>query len=171
MRTNDAAVDQFHNSGFEYLKLIYQIKDTQGEDSSERTSPHFLPLLALQTARLAIEGYVDQVGRGIDLAWDESYCDTASIKERIATIYNKTGKPVEFKKGIWEEALTLFDMAGLIQKNLAEFKNAREEEIPESYKDVARKYPVHLSLAIAEQAVEALLTCSNCRVNPGSYTV
>lgn len=165
MRANNTAVDRFHNSGFEYLKLIYLIKDTQGEDTSERTSPHFFPLLALRTARLAIEGYVDQVGRGIDSAWDESYCETASIKERIATIYNKTGRPIEFKKGIWEEALTLFDMAGLIQKNPAEFKNAREEDIPESYKDVARKYPVHLSLAIAEQAVEALLACSNGRIS------
>ena len=160
MGTSDLAGGQFNNPGFEYLKLIYLMKDAQANDSSGGISPHFFPLLALQSARLAIEGYIDLIGRQIDPAWSESDRKTISIKDRIAIIYKKTGKPVNLKNGIWKEALTLFDMAGLIHTNPSEFKNARESEIPETYRDVASKYPVQLSLAIAEQAVEALLDCS-----------
>ena len=160
MGTDDSTGGQFNNPGFEYLKLIYLMKDAQANDASENTSPHFLPLMALQSACLAIEGYVDLVGRKIDPAWDETEREIVSIKERIIYIYKKTGKPLEFRKGVWKEALTLFDMAGLIRTNPAEFKHARETEIPETYKDVALKYPIPLSLAIVEQAVEALLDCS-----------
>ena len=160
MGTSDPAGGQFNNPGFEYLKLIYLMKDAQANDSSQDTSPHFFPLLALQSARLAIEGYIDLIGRQIDPAWGRIDHKIVSIKERIAFIYQKTGKPVDLKNGIWKEALTLFDMAGLIQTNPSEFKNARESEIPETYRNVASKYPVQLSLAIAEQAVEALLDCS-----------
>ena len=160
MHTSNPTDGQFNNPGYEYLKLIYLMKDAQVYDSSQSTSPHFLPLLALQSARLAIEGYIDLVGRKIEPTWDETDYESASIKKRIAHIYKKTGKPVDFKKGIWKEALTLFDMAGRIHTNPSEFRNAQDAEIPESYRDVSTKYPIHRSQAIAEEAVEALLDCS-----------
>ena len=158
--TDDSTGGQFENPGYEYLKLIYLMKEAQANDSSQDTSPHFFPLLALQSACLAIEEYIDLVGRKIDPVWNEPGNEIDSIKRRVAHIYKKTGKPVDFKKGIWKETFTLFDMAGLIQRNPSEFRNAYEAEIPEVYKDVATKYPIHLSLAIVEQAVEALLNCS-----------
>ena len=160
MQTDDSTDSQFYNPGFEYLKLIYLMKDTQANDSSGNTSPHFFPLLALQSARHAIEGYVDLVEKYIDPTHDESDHRSMSIKERIVRIFKKTGAPIDFKNGVWKDALTLLDTAGLIKKNPAEFKNAKDAEIPEIYRNVATKYPIHLSLAIAEQAVEALLACS-----------
>ena len=120
MQKTNPTNGQFHNPGYEYLKLIYLMKDSQVYDSSQGTSVHFLPLLALQSARLAIDGYVDQVGRQIDPAWDKSDHVTASIKERIARIYKKTGKPVDFKRGVWKGVLTLFEMTELIHTNPAE---------------------------------------------------
>ena len=160
VQTDDSTDGQFHNPGFEYLKLIYLMKDTQANDSPGNTSPHFFPLMALQSACHAIEGYVDLVEKYIDPARDESDHEIVSIKERVARIFKKTGTPIDFKNGVWKDALTLLDTAGLIKKNPAEFKNAHDTEIPEIYRAVATKYPIHLSLAIAEQAVEALLACS-----------
>lgn len=157
MRRNNPTAGQFHNPGYEYLKQIYLLKDEQVYDSSQNTSPHFRPLLALQIACQAIEGYVDHVGRQVDPAWDEHGHGQISIGEHIARIYKQTGKPVDFKQGIWHGVLTLFEMADLIHINPLEFKHARESDIPESLRDIAAKYPIQLSLGIAEEAVETLL--------------
>jgi len=153
---------QFNNPGYEYLKLICLMKDAQVYDSLQGASLHFFPLLALQSARLAIEEYVDLVGRQIDPAWDETDHEIA-IKERVARIYKKTGEPIDFNKGIWKEVLTLFDMAGHVHANPAKLKKSCEAEIPEMYRDIATKYPIHLSQAIAEEVVEALLDRSKFR--------
>jgi len=158
--TDDPTESQFHNPGFEYLKLIYLMKDAQANDSSGDTSPHFFPLLALKSARQAIEGYVDLVERKIDPTRDGSDREIESIEVRVARIFKQTGMAVDFKSGIWKETLTLVDMAELIKRNPSEFRYAREADIPDAYKIVALQYPLQLSLAIAEQAVEALLACS-----------
>ncbi len=157
MHSKNPKAGKFHNPGYEYLKLIYLLKDEQLYDSSQNTSPHFRPLLSLQIACQAIEGYVDHVGRQVDPAWDEHGHGSVSIGERIARIYEKTGNPVDFKKGIWHGVLTLFEMADLIHVNPVEYKHARELDIPENLRDIAAKYPIQLSLAIAEEAVETLL--------------
>lgn len=62
MHRNNPTAGRFRNPGYEYLKLIYLLKDEQVYDSSQNTSPHFRPLLALQIACQAIDGYVDHVG-------------------------------------------------------------------------------------------------------------
>ena len=157
---SNPTAEQFQNPGYEYLKLIYLMKDAQAYASSQSASPHYFPLLALQMARRAIDEYVNLIGRQIDSAWDEIDHESASIKERVVHIHKKIGKPVDLKKGIWEDVLTLCDTAGCIHTNPSEFRNAREAEIPENYRDAATKYPIHRSQAIAEEAVEALLACS-----------
>ena len=169
MRRNNSTAGRFRNPGYEYLKMIYLLKDEQVDDSSQNTSPHFRPLLALQIACQAIDGYVDHVGQQVDPAWDESRDGSVSIGERIARIYKQTGKPVDFKKGIWNGVLTLFEMADLIHINPLEFKHARESDIPEILRDIAAKYPIQLSLGIAEEAVETLLDQHSKLVK--SYTV
>lgn len=160
MQRTNPTDEQINNPGYEYLKLIYLMKDAQAYASSQSASPHHLPLLALHMARCAIDEYVELVGRQIDSAWDKIDHESASIKERVAHIYQKTGEPVDFKKGIWKDVLTLFDMAECIHTNPSEFRNARDAEIPEIYRDAATKYPIHRSQAVAEEAVEALLECS-----------
>jgi hypothetical protein len=163
MQRIDSKDGKFTNPGYEYLKMIYLMKDAQAQDSSKNTSPYFYPLLALQSACLAIEGYVDLVGRQIDPVWDDSDQESVSIKKRVTHIYKKAGKKVNFRKGIWKDVLTLYNRARRIRKNPSKFRNAPEAEIPKSYRDVAKKYPIHRSQAIAEEAVEALLDCSTFR--------
>ena len=169
MRRNNPTAGHFHNPGYEYLKMIYLLKDEQVYDSSQNTSPHFRPLLALQIACQAIDGYVDHVGRQVDPAWDESGHGSVSIGERVARIYEKTEKPVDFKNGIWHGVLTLFETADLIHINPLEFKHACESDIPENLRHVAPEYPIQLSLAIVEEAVEILLDQHSKLIK--SYTV
>lgn len=162
MHTDNPTAGQFQNPGYEYLKLIYLMKEAHAQAcaSSQSASPHYFPLLALQIARRAIEEYVNLAGRQIDPAWDEVSHESAPIKDLIIHIYKNIGKPVDLRKGIWKDVLTLFDTAGCIRTNPSEFRNARTAEIPESYRNAATKYPIHRSQAIAEEAVEALLACS-----------
>ena len=160
MHKDDPLAGQFQNPGYEYLKQIYLMKEAQAYASSQGASPHYFPLLALQIACRAIDEYVDLVGRQIDSAWDEINHEGAHIKERIVHIHKKIEKPVNFKKGIWKDVLALFDTTQRIHTNPSKFRNAREVEIPEGYRDTATKYPIHRSQAIAEEAVEVLLACS-----------
>ena len=154
--------EQFDNPGYEYLKLLYLIKEEQRSANTPSDLLYF-PLLALQSACLAIQGYIDQVGQQIDPAWDEFDQEVASITESIARIFEKTDKLDEFKKGIWKDVQTLFDIAERIRENSAELKKTCMTEAPEAYREIAAKYPIHLSQAIAEEAVEALLTCAKSR--------
>ena len=151
--------NQFYNSGYEYLKLIYLIKDEQRSATSPSDLLYF-PLLALQSACQAIQGYVDLVGQLIDPAWNEFDWEVVPVKERVVRIFEKRGQLVDFKKGIWKDVQTLFEVAGRIPENSAELKKTCMNETPRAYGEIAKKYPIHLSQAIAEEAVEALLACS-----------
>jgi hypothetical protein len=165
MQITTSINEQFENPGYEYLKLLYLIKDEQRSATTSSDSLYYFPLLALQSACLAIQAYVDQVGRQIDPAWDAFDQEVAPIKECIARIFEKNGKPVDFKKGIWKDVRTLFDAAGRIHENPAELKKTCMTETPEAYREIAAKYPIHLSQAIAEEAVEALLACAKSRTS------
>jgi hypothetical protein len=163
MQITTSINEQFDNPGYEYLKLLYLIKDEQHSAVTPSDSLYYFPLLALQSACLAIEGYIDHVGQQIDPAWDGFDLEAATIEEWIVRIFEKSSKPVDFIKGIWKDVQTLFEVAGRIHENSAELKKTCMAEIPETYREIATKYPIHLSQAIAEEAIEALLACTKSR--------
>jgi len=161
VHTNNPTAGQFHNRGYEHLKSIYLLKEAQAKAPLQAASMYILPLLALQSARLAINEYVNLTGRKVDPAWDEVDWEAASIQERIAYIFRKVGQSPGFESDTWEEVLALFETAGLIKGDLSEMRKLHREEIPEEFKDIAVEYPIYRSLAIAEQAIDLLLDQSD----------
>lgn len=152
---------EFYNPGYEHLKSIYILKDTQARSPLQVSSVYILPLMALQKARLAIEEYVNLSGRKVDWLWDEIDCHMLPIQERIAHIYKKVGEDLQFKKGIWKDVLGLFNADSIIQGDLAEMKKLEYDDIPEKFKRVATEYPIYRSQAIAEEAIDLLLDLSD----------
>ena len=159
------AAGQFHNPGFEHLKSIYYLKEAQAKAPLQAASIYILPLMAIQSARLSIDEYVNRMGQKMDLAWDEADRLAASIHERIAYIYEKTGQPLSFKTGIWKDVLALFETSGLIKGNLLEMRKLQRDDIPENFKDIAVEYPIYRTQAIAEEAIDLLLDLSFSVIN------
>ena len=102
MKANHPAAGQLHNPGYEHLKSIYYLKEAQAKAPLQAASAYILPLMALKNACLAIEAYVDRAGRNVDPAWDEADWQAASIRERVAYIYEKMGRQLSFEKDIWK---------------------------------------------------------------------
>jgi len=161
VHTDNPTAGQFHNHGYEHLKSIYLLKEAQAKAPLQAASMYILPLLALQSARLAIDEYVNLTGRKVDPAWDEFDRKTTSMQERIAYVFGKMGQSPSFKSDTWEEVLALFEAAGLIKDDLSEMRKLHREEIPEKFKDIAVEYPIYRSLAIAEEAIDLLLDQSD----------
>jgi len=151
---------QFHNSGYEHLKSIYILKEAQAKAPLQTASMYILPLLALKSARLAIDEYINLTGQKVDPTWDEIDRKVTPIRERIAYVFGKTGQSPGFESDTWEEVLALYETAGLIKGDPSEMRKLHRDEIPEEFKDIAVEYPIYRSLAIAEVAIEALLNCS-----------
>jgi len=152
---------QFHNPGYEHLKSIYLLKEAQAIAPLKAASMYILPLLALQSARLAIDEYVNLTGRKVDPAWDEFDLKATPIQERIAYVFGKMGRLPSFESDTWEEVLALYETAGLIKGDLSEMRRLHRDEIPEEFKDIVVEYPIYRSLAITEQAIDLLLDQSD----------
>jgi hypothetical protein len=161
VNTNNPTAGRFHNYGYEHLKSIYRLKEAQARAPLQAASMYVLPLLALQSARSAIDEYVDLTGRKVDPAWDKIDRKTTPIQERIASIFGKTGQLPSFESDTWAEVLALFETAHLLKGDLTEMQQLHRDEIPEEFKDIAVEYPIYRSLAIAEQAIELLLEQPN----------
>jgi hypothetical protein len=129
--------------------------------SARGITPYIMPVKVLAVACLAIEEYVNLAGFRIDPAWTEFNHENEPIKERIAHIYMSIGKPVGFETGIWKDVIELFET----EKNIKEYSKGlfryHDEEVPEIIKETVKRYPIRLSLAIAEKAIELLLTYSS----------
>ncbi len=80
---------QFHNSGYEHLKSIYILKEAQAKAPLQTASMYILPLLALKSARLAIDEYINLTGQKVDPTWDEIDRKVTPIRERIAYVFGK----------------------------------------------------------------------------------
>jgi hypothetical protein len=160
VHTHNPTAGQFHNPGYEHLKSIYLLREAQASAPLQAASMYILPLLALQRARLAINAYVNLMGQKVDPSWDEFQRKATSIQERIIYIFEKIGQSLSFEADTWKEVLALFEAAGLIKGDLLEMRKLHRDEIPEKFKDIAVEYPIYRSLAIAEEAIEALLNCS-----------
>ena len=147
--------------GYEHLKEIYYLKKAQAKSPLAASSAYILPLMAMQSACLAIEEYISQVGRKVDTAWDDFEWQDVSIREQLVYLFKKMGRPLQFNTGIWKEVLILFETTAMIQGNLSEMKKLYREEIPENIKDIAVKYPIYRSQAITEETADLLLDISD----------
>ena len=159
--TPNPTLGRFQNHGYEYLSSIYRMKEEHDMLSSRGITPYIMPIKVLVVACLAIEEYINVAGFRVDPEWKEFNHETESVKERIARIYKLIGKPVRFDAGIWNDVLGLFEMEKLIKKYSKGLIRYHEQEIPGIIKDAAHMYPILLSQAIAEKAIELLLAYSS----------
>jgi len=152
---------RFQNQGYEYLSSIYRMKEEHDQLSSRGITPFIMPVKVLSVACLAIEEYLNVAGFRIDSNWEEFDHTTEPVRERIERIFNLLEKPVNLETGIWKDVLELFEMERLIKKDSLGLIKYHEKEIPEIIKEAVKKYPIRLSLAIAERAIELLLNHSS----------
>jgi hypothetical protein len=151
---------RFNNPGYEYLMGIYWMKDAQDTTTSEKTR-YYLPAKALLSACLAIDGYVNVVGSKVDPHWRHLEEESTPIKERLTRIYERLQKPLDFNRGVWTDVLLLFSLReDLSQYELASIYGMHEAVVPAIFKVIEQKYPIRLTHAIAEGAIELLLNIS-----------
>ncbi len=156
-------LSRFKNHGYEYLSSIYRMKEEHDQLTSRGITPYIMPVKVLSVACLAIEEYVNVAGFRVDPEWQEFDHETESIRGRLDRIFKSIGKPVDFETGIWSDVLGLFEMEKLIKKDSLGLIRYHEKEIPEIIKEATKKYPIQLSQAIAERAIELLLNYSSTR--------
>lgn len=159
--SSNSTLGRFQNHGYEYLSSIYRMKEEHDLLSSRGITPYIMPVKVLVVACLAIEEYINVAGFRVDPEWKEFDHETESIKDRVAHIYEQIGKPVSFDSGIWKDVLGLFDMEKQLKRYSRGLVKYHEAEIPEIIKNAVSKYPIRLSQAIAEKAIELLLAHSS----------
>jgi len=151
----------FQNPGYEFLLGIYWMKEAQVIGSSEKTR-YYLPAKALLSACNAIDGYVDIVGSKVDPQWEPIDEETVPLKERLTGIYQSLNLPFDSNQGIWRDVLLMFRL----RENLSRFAlssvyDAKEGTVvPPIFKVVSQSYPIRRTHAIAEEAIELLLSIS-----------
>ena len=161
LQSTPSTAGQFYDPGYEHLKSIYLLKNAQAKAPLQTASVYILPLMALQSARFAIEEYVNLTGRKIDPDWNKIDWQAKSVQTRIEHVYKNTKNSLCFESGIWEDVLALYKTGGLLEWDLTEMKKLQVEEIPENFKRIAMEYPIQRSQAIAEEAIDLLLEHSS----------
>ena len=159
--TLNPAPGRYQNQGYEYLSSIYRMKEEHDQLSSRGITPYVMPVKVLSVACLAIEEYLNMAGYRVAPKWEEFDHETEPIRERIEYIYELLEKPLSFDAGIWKDVVDLFEMERRIKKNSRGLIRYHQQEIPEIIKEAAQKYPIRLSQAIAENAIELLLNYSS----------
>lgn len=158
--TPSTTLGRFQNPGYEYLMGIYWMKEAQVMLSSERTR-YYLPAKAVLRACLAIDSYVNVVGSKVDPLSEHIYEETTPIKERIARIYTSLRRSLEPDQSLWEDVFLLFSMRNELSRfELASIYGMQESVVPAIFKVIEQKYPIRLTHAIAEGAIELLLNIS-----------
>ena len=151
---------RFHNPGYEYLMGIYWMKETQVILASEKTR-YYLPAKAILRACLAIDSYVNFLGSKVDPQWETIDEESTSIADRLTRIFKNVNQPFDFNHGIWEDVLLLFSLReDLSRYELASIYGMQESVVPAIFKVIEQKYPIRLTHAIAEEAIEVLLNIS-----------
>lgn len=159
--TTSPTLGHFQNQGYEYLSSIYRMKEEHDQLSSRGITPYIMPVKVLSVACLAIEEYLNVAGVRIDSNWKEFNHEDESIRERIEYLYKLLEKPVSFETGIWKDVLELFEMEKRLKADSLGMIRYHQEEIPEIIKEAAKRYPIRLSQAVAERAIELLLNHSS----------
>ena len=158
--SSTATLERSQNPGYEVLKDIYWMKAAQGNLASEKTR-YYLPAKALLSACMAIDGYVNVVGSRVDPHWESINEESTSIKERLTRIYECLNRPLDFNRGIWEDVLLIFSLREDINRyELASIYGMQEAVAPAIFKVIEQKYPIRMTHAIAEGAIELLLNIS-----------
>ena len=158
--SSTATLEKLQNPGYEVLKDIYWMKAAQGNLTSEKTR-YYLPAKALLSACMAIDGYVNVVGSRVDPHWESINEEFAPIKDRLIRIYENLNRPLDLNRGIWEDVLLLFSLREDIRRyELASIYGMQEAVIPAIFKVIEQKYPIRMTHAIAEGAIELLLNIS-----------
>jgi len=158
--SSTATLERMQNPGYEVLKDIYWMKAAQGNLASEKTR-YYLPAKALLSACMAIDGYVNVVGSRVDPQWEYIDEESTPIKERLIRIYKSLNRPLDFNRGIWEDVLLIFNLREDINRyELASIYGMQEAVVPAIFKVIEQKYPIRLTHAIAEGAIELLLNIS-----------
>lgn len=159
--TSTPHLGRFQNQGYEYLSSIYRMKEEHDQLSSRGITPFIMPVKVISVACLAVEEYLNVAGFRIDSDWEEFDHTTEPVSKRIKRIFNLLEKPVNLETGIWKDVLDLFEMESLIKKDSLSLIRYHEKDIPDVLKEAVKKYPIRLSLAIAERAIELLLNHSS----------
>jgi hypothetical protein len=153
-------LERFQNPGYEYLMGVYWMKEAQVSLSSEKTR-YYLPAKALLRACLAIDSYVNVAGSKIDPHWDTLHEEFIPLQERLTRIYKNLNLPLDLNKGIWEDVLLLFGLRDeLSHFELTNIYGMPEADVPEIFKEIERNYPIRLTHAIAEEAIQLLINIS-----------
>jgi hypothetical protein len=159
--TSNTSIGRFQNMGYEYLSSIYRMKEEHDLLSSRGITPYIMPVKVLNVACLAIEEYINLAGFRIDTDWKEFDHEAESIRERITFLYTLLGKQIDFETGVWRDVIELFETEKRLKGYSRGLVRYHEAEIPDIIKDAVKKYPIRLSQAIAEKAIEILLSCSS----------
>ena len=158
--SSTATLERSPSPGYEVLKDIYWMEDAQGNLSTEQTR-YYLPAKALLSACMAIDVYVNVVGSRVDPRWVAIDEESTHIKERLTRIYKNLHRPLDLNRGIWEDVLLLFSLSEeLSQFELASIYGMQKRVVPAIFKVIEQKYPIRLTHAIAEGAIELLLNIS-----------
>lgn len=157
----DAHYGLFHNPGYDFLRLIYWMKEEQN-NPSPTIAPYFLPVLALLGACFSIDGYINMVGQKTDSDWLDFDKGPTPIKERIGRIYSKLDKPVKFDSGIWQKVLLLFKArTTLVHPRYIDLEEIRDNPIPDVFDETTKNFPILKTQAIAQEAIDTLLADAN----------
>ena len=139
---------------------IYWMKEAQVVHSSEQTR-YYLPAKAVLRACLAIDSYLNVVGSKVDPQWEQVDEDATPIKERLARIYTCLKRSFEVDRNVWDDVLLLFSLREELSRyELASIYGMQESVVPAIFKVIEQKYPIRLTHAIAEGAIELLLNVS-----------
>lgn len=162
MKKDNSATGEYglvHNPGYDFLRLLSWMEETDPEDSSLSFGPYLIPTIALLSACCAIEGYINMVGQKIDNDWADFDKGPIPIKDRLSRIYSLKQKEIDFGKGIWHKVQGLFIFRiSLVHPRYVEKTEKTKAEIPDIFDRVNSKYSVGAIKKIAEVAVDTLLT-------------
>ncbi|MFL7868372.1 MAG: hypothetical protein AB8I58_06060 [Anaerolineales bacterium] len=160
MIQNFASTTLVQNPGYEYLMGVYWMKEAQVSLSSEKTR-YYLPAKALVRACLAIDSYINVVGSKVDPHWDTLHEESIPLQERLTRIYQNLNWPLDLNKGIWEDVLVLFGLRDELSRfELTNIYGMPETEVPQIFKEIEQRYPIRLTHAIAEEAIQLLINIS-----------
>jgi hypothetical protein len=151
-----------HNPGYDFLRLIDWMQESESNPSASIIAPYFFPVLALLGACFAIEGYVSMVGQKLDADWEEFDKGRVTFKQKIKKIYSMLDRSIDFEKGIWQRANLMFNKRGkLAHPCFVSSKEPSQQKIPDIFDVIAKEYPPTISKEIAEMAIDILLADSN----------
>jgi hypothetical protein len=147
-----------HNPGYDFLRLLSWMEETDPEDPSLSFGSYLIPTIAVLSACCAIEGYTNMVGQKIDKDWENFDKGPTPIKDRLSRIYGLKQKQINFGEGIWQKVLELFKFRiSLVHPRYVEKTEKTKTEIPDLFDIVNSKYSVTAIKQIAEVAVDTLL--------------